>query len=335
VSFSSIKSNRILITGGSGFIGTNLVDFYLDRGFEVLSLDISPPQKSEHKKIWKYQDVCEYEKLLETVLEFMPERIFHMAARTDLDGRTIEDYAANTIGVKSMVNAANQISGSLKKIIFASSMLVFPLGQAGTVHRKYAPNTTYGESKAIGEEIVWDNAKSELCWEIVRPTSIWGPWFSTPYKNFFEKVLSGFYFHPKKIKVKRNYGFVLNTIHQLNALSQNNKINRRFIYLGDYDDLEILNWAQIICRNAKKRDPVEVPIIYLRVAAVIGDFAKALLGIKNPPLTSLRLKNLTTESVIYMGKLKDEVGPLPYSLDEGVRLTLQWLQESNINKIGK
>ena len=36
-------------------------------------------------------------------------------------------------------------------------------------------------------------------WIIVRPTSIWGPWFDVPYKNLFDAILKGYAFFPKNL----------------------------------------------------------------------------------------------------------------------------------------
>ena len=44
---------KIVITGGSGFIGTNLVQFYIEKGFDVISLDISKPRNKLHLRCWK------------------------------------------------------------------------------------------------------------------------------------------------------------------------------------------------------------------------------------------------------------------------------------------
>ena len=64
----------------------------------------------------------------------------------------------------------------LKKIIIASSMLVCELGYSPKNFNDYKPNTLYGESKVLTEKIV---KKFKNSWTIVRPTSIWGPWFET------------------------------------------------------------------------------------------------------------------------------------------------------------
>ena len=48
---------KIIITGGSGFIGTNMVEFYLDKGLEILNLDIAKPLKQQHGLYWKECDI--------------------------------------------------------------------------------------------------------------------------------------------------------------------------------------------------------------------------------------------------------------------------------------
>ena len=54
---------KILITGGSGFIGTNLVAFYHSLGHKVLNLDTAMPKISEHLSLWENVDLCNGKKL--------------------------------------------------------------------------------------------------------------------------------------------------------------------------------------------------------------------------------------------------------------------------------
>ncbi len=56
---------KVLITGGSGFIGTNLVDFYIEKGAEVLNLDWNPPLKKPQAGLWNEMDIMNAEELKE------------------------------------------------------------------------------------------------------------------------------------------------------------------------------------------------------------------------------------------------------------------------------
>ena len=47
---------RVLVTGGSGFIGTNAMDFFINQKIEAHNLDIKPPLKNEHAPLWEEVD---------------------------------------------------------------------------------------------------------------------------------------------------------------------------------------------------------------------------------------------------------------------------------------
>jgi hypothetical protein len=53
---------------------------------------------------------------------------------------------------------------------------------------------------------------------MVRPTSIWGPWFEIPYRTFFDATARGRYLHPRGRKVRKSFGYVGNTVYQLDRL---------------------------------------------------------------------------------------------------------------------
>ena len=54
---------KILVTGGSGFIGTNLIDSLEDEKCEILNLDIVSPRNKKHTCYWKYVDICNLDQL--------------------------------------------------------------------------------------------------------------------------------------------------------------------------------------------------------------------------------------------------------------------------------
>lgn len=172
---------KIIVTGGSGFIGTNMVEYLLKLGYKVINFDLLPPRNPSHESSWLRIDICDRDELMSASLTFKPDYIIHLAARTDLNERAnLEGYNANMKGVENIMEVAAQIA-NVKRIVVASSMLVCKLGYIPKDDLDFAPSTLYGESKVITEKTT---RKFLIDWVIIRPTSIWGPWFGEPYRNF-------------------------------------------------------------------------------------------------------------------------------------------------------
>ena len=320
--------SKIIITGGSGFIGTNACNHLSSAGHDVLNLDISQPRDPKSKSEFSLVDICNYEHFYKIVHDFQPEYIIHLAARTDLNGKSLSDYSANIEGVENLVNISNNIS-SLRRVVFASSRLVCKIGYQPKSSNDFCPTTYYGESKMIGEMIVRNQAESSYCWSLVRPTSIWGPWFDVPYRNFFDAVISNRYIHPKDHMIYKSFGYVGNTVCQLESLlfTDSFMMDRKLFYLSDYDPIEVLDFANQIRLMLSKPRIRQVPIYALRFIAYIGDFLK-LLNYKSPPLTTFRLNNILTPMIYNNDSLKEISGNLPYTCQEGIIITLNWI-ESN------
>jgi GlcNAc-P-P-Und epimerase len=323
------SKNKVIVTGGSGFIGTNLVEFLINQGHDVLNLDINPPRNCEHIGFWFQVNILDLEMLSNVISKFSPSIIYHLAARTDLDGETISDYDANTLGVENLIKSIAN-NATLKKVIFASSRLVCKIGYKPSDMEDYCPDTAYGQSKVLGEKIVRGMSSKILSpWIIVRPTSIWGPWFDIPYKNFFLSIYRRQYFHPASMRIKKHFGFVGNTVHQLGVLGSKNCVvaHSQTMYLADYDAIDVEEMANMISAEFYNGRIVNLPMYILKSCAHIGDFLKKM-GWKNPPLTTFRLKNLIASMEYDLEPLRAVVGPLPYTTHQGVGVTCKWLISS-------
>jgi len=322
---STEPATRVLITGGSGFIGTNLVEHYAARSSALLNIDHARPRNAEHMRWWKELDIRDAAALCAAVTDFSPHVILHMAARADLEGRTVADYDANTRGVENMIEAA-RAAPALHRIVFASSMLVCRLGHRPSSATDFSPATVYGESKVQSELIVREKAAG-LPWTIVRPTSIWGPWFDVPYKRFFEAVARNMYVHPRGRRVLRSYGFVLNAVHQIAAIAHSGRerVDGRTFYVADYEPTDVYQWSRLIAAEFGVHSPREAPFALFALAARAGDVLQRL-GYADPPLTSFRLQNITTESVYDLADVREIAGSLPYSLAEATKVTAAWIR---------
>ena len=311
---------RIVITGGSGFIGTNLIS-EMNTEFDILNLDIREPRDKSQMKYWKKVDILDFEHLRENVVEFKPSYIIHLAARCDLDGKSVEEYKENSVGVDNILRVAKEIK-TLKKIIITSSMLVIAPGIFPENEKFYHPSTFYGESKVITEKITWD-ANLKCDWAIVRPTSIWGPWFGEPYYDFFKMIMKKRYIHIGGNTSIMTYGYVKNTVRQYITILKKDTSNiGRVFYLGDYTPINVEAWADVIAKKVN----IHIwtcPMWIMKVAAKIGDCLMTF-GVTFP-ITSFRLKNMTISNVFKMDSTKRVIAHLPYNIETGVEQTLEWM----------
>ena len=321
---------KILVTGGSGFIGTNVVQFYIDKNIDILSIDVAKPRNIDHSPYFKEVDICNKSLIIDCMCEFKPTHVLHLAARPDLNGTTISDYRTNTIGTENVIEAINQ-SGKVIKTLFASSMLVCEVGYKPIDYDDYKPSTIYGESKVLGELIIKNSALIKSEWSIVRPTSIWGPWFGEPYRNFFDLLMRGRFYNLKDGAAIKTFGYVGNAVYQIDKLmfsSDNNQQCKTF-YIGDSPAINISDWADEILKTLGMAPAIKLPFLAFKILALLGDWASKV-GVKIP-MSSFRLRNMTTNNIQNLEDLYMSVGAPPFSRTEGIEQTLNWLINKNAN----
>ena len=315
---------RVLITGGSGFLGTNLLQHHIELGDVVRSIDLRPPKHRLHDSLWHRSDIRVADDLERQVEEFRPTHVYHLAARTDLDGKSLDDYRANTIGVANVIDVFERY-GALQRIVFGSSRLVCKIGYQPKHDKDYLPTTAYGQSKVYGEDLVRNTAQ-KLPWTIVRPTSIWGEWFGVPYNDFFSAIRDGKYYHPSGHDIRKSFGYVGNSVYQLAKLlsAETDRTVRRTFYIADYPPLQLKEFATMIQRSFGAPKIRTAPRWLLRLGGRVGDLLQAMRF--KTPITTFRVSNLVTEMVYDLSALQTIVGQLPYSTREGVERTVRWMQ---------
>ena len=217
------QKDRILVTGGSGFIGVNLISYILKHtNNSVLNIDKLTYASNKNfltRKNSNYSfekiDLCNFKKINDAIFKFKPHKIIHLAAESHVD-RSIEkrdDFIkSNYFGTFSLLEASlsywKQIDDDLKKsfvLLNASTDEVY--GDASNLKKSisenssFKPSSPYSASKVGGESLVYSYYKTfGLPVVITRSSNNFGP-----FQNK-EKFIPSIIFSILKNKKIKIYG---------------------------------------------------------------------------------------------------------------------------------
>jgi UDP-glucose 4-epimerase len=151
---------RILVTGGSGFIGSQLVKRLQERGDDVVVIDLKPSADPSVRCV--VGDICDEEALNEALADGT-EAVVHLAAVTSVL-LSVNDpagvFRTNVLGTQRILERCRAIG--TKRLVFASSNAVVGDVGADTISEgsQLRPLTPYGATKAAGEMLMWCYAGS-------------------------------------------------------------------------------------------------------------------------------------------------------------------------------
>jgi len=328
--------NNILITGSSGFIGSALCSSYLIDDLNIIGIDIKNPVSEDTKLTFAHCDLLDTHGLATLLEKISPTFIIHLAARTDLEEKQdLNGYAANTDGVKNLIYAIQRTS-SVKRCIFTSSRFVCRPDYIPVSDRDYNPHTLYGQSKAIGEEIVHELDGGGIEWCIVRPTTVWGARMSLHYPHYqklLKMIYSGQYFHVGNKLLYKSYSYIGNIVYQYKRIltAPLDLIYRKTLYLADYQPLSIRDWINDIQVQLGAKPLKTMPVRAAKALASIGDLIQ-IIGFDRFPFNSFRLENLLTEFIYDLDTTQKVCGSLPYTWQEGVQELVLWLEQEKVLK---
>jgi len=116
---------RVLVTGGAGFIGSNIIDALISAGHEIAIIDNLSTGKEENinpEASFFHIDITDFEALEGIFQNFKPEIVFHVAAQIDLR-KSIEepsfDAEVNVVGSVNLFSLC--VQDGVKRIIFSST----------------------------------------------------------------------------------------------------------------------------------------------------------------------------------------------------------------------
>ena len=222
----------IIVTGGLGFIGSNLIELLLEKNFYVINLDkisyssnFYNTKKSSKNKNYKFIKCDISNKKVKNILfKYKPVCIFNLAAETHVD-RSIDDpqnfIKSNIVGVYNLLESFKKFSTKYKKtlLIHISTDEVYGDVLKGRSNEKYPyrPSSPYAASKASSDHLVYSYIRTYKVPAIITNCS----------NNYGPKQ------HPEKLIPKLIYNILNNKDLPIYGKGKN---SREWIYVMDHCD---------------------------------------------------------------------------------------------------
>ena len=309
----SKPSQKILVTGVAGFLGSHLAEKLSDLNYDVIGIDnmLGGYKDNVPKKIKFYNfDCCDLEKMNKIMKGV--EIVYHCAA-TAHEGLSVfspyEITKNNYLASVSVFSAA--INNKVKRIIFCSSMARYGNQKTPfTEDMKPKPVDPYAISKVASENVLINLCElNNIEWVIAVPHNIIGPRqkYDDPFRNVVSIMINRMLQKKAPIiygdgKQKRCFSYIDDCLSCLIPMLDQKNLNKEIINIGPDEEFVTINKISEICSNVtgsnlepiyKKDRPREV-----KYASCSADKARKLLNYK----TKTDLKNGILKTFQYIKK---------------------------------
>jgi 3beta-hydroxy-delta5-steroid dehydrogenase/steroid delta-isomerase len=318
---------RVLVTGGSGFVGANLVTALLDRGYPVRSFDRAPSPLPPHPRLEVLQGDITDTSVCAAAVDGIGT-VIHTAAIIDLmGGASVTDeyrqrsFAVNVGGTENLVHAGQ--AAGVKRFVYTSSNSVVMGGQhiaGGDETLPYTGrfNDLYTETKVVAERfILSQNGVGDMLTCAIRPSGIWGRGDQTMFRKLFESVVAG---HVKVLvgrkSARLDNSYVHNLIHGFILAAQHlmpgGTAPGQAYFINDAEPINMFEFARPVieaCGEKWPRIRVHGPMV--RAAMTGWQRMHFRFGMPAPLLEPLAVERLYLDNYFSIDKARRDLGYEP------------------------
>ena len=318
---------HVLVTGGSGFVGANLVTTLLDRGLQVRSFDRAPSPLPEHPRLHTVVgDITSADDVAAAVAGI--DTIIHTAAIIDLmgGGSVTKEYrdrsfAVNVGGTEKLVHAGQ--AAGVKRFVYTASNSVVMGGQVIAGGDETLPytqrfNDLYTETKVVAEKFVLaQNGQHGMLTCSIRPSGIWGRGDQTMFRKVFESVLAG---HVKVLvgnkNVKLDNSYVHNLIHGFILAAEHlvpgGSAPGQAYFINDGEPINMFEFSRPVVEACGEPWPkFRVPGRLVWFAMTAWQWLHFRFGLPKPLLEPLAVERIYLDNYFSIGKAQRDLGYQP------------------------
>jgi len=318
---------KALVTGGSGFIGSHLVETLLARGWDVCVIAKDRMYCSDTSVPVTIADLRD-EQVLAPLLRDV-DMVYHVAGLTRAR-RSVDYYTVNHLGTRALLRACERHCFRLQRLVYVSSLTaVGPRLGADEVTETthYHPVSHYGRSKMLAEIEVLDAAGS-MPVTIVRPSAVYGP-RDRDFFRYFKMIRTGIEPLLGSGHHQLNLVYVEDLVRGIIQAGEHPSGNGEVFFIGGENFS-----TEMICRRiaeAMKKRPLvfHLPESIIYVVGAAGEAAGRLLRRQvffNVQKVREAVQDAWTCSI---EKARGRIGFEPhYSISDGMAVTYEWYREN-------
>jgi len=312
---------NILVTGGSGFIGSRLVNDLLQENHKVKIFD--KVASDLYPDLVTIGDVRDMDALIEASKDI--DVIYNLAAEHADDVTPLSLYEdVNVGGAINVVEAAK--NNNIKHIVFTSSVAIYGLNRGEPDESFDAqPFNEYGRTKYEAEKVFlgWVNENEENLLTIVRPSVIFGENNRGNVYNLIKQIYSGKFLMVGDGENKKSMGYVGNIASFLASRVNDQNSTEVYNFAGK-PDLSSNEIVGIIKKSLNiQSKTISVPFSIGLIGGYVFDILAKITG-KKFSVSSIRIKKFTANTTVNTDKLQKSGFKQPFTLQEGLQRMIRY-----------
>ncbi|MGJ1294381.1 NAD-dependent epimerase/dehydratase family protein [Sphingobacterium spiritivorum] len=312
---------KIVIVGGSGFVGTRLIDLLLQTtGYEIVNVDKN--KSTNFADITILANILDREKLYDHLSGADIVILLASEHRDDVSPVSLY-YDVNVQGMRNTLDAM-QYNG-IKRIIFTSSVAIYGLDKANPDESFSAdPFNHYGKSKWQAEKVLQEWYKSYPDWNIniVRPTVIFGEGNRGNVYNLLHQIASGKFMMIGRGNNQKSMSYIGNIIAFIRFLTEQITTGYNVYNYVDKPDLTTNDLVYHTGNIINKKIPATRIPYWLGMLGGYGFDVLAWITRKKLNISSVRVKKFCAVTQYDSTKAMSSGFVPPYSMEEGLRRML-------------
>jgi len=312
---------KFCVIGGSGFIGTRLLNLFSDNNYQCVNID--KKLSDQYNKISLKCDIREDNKL-KKVFKYCDTVILLAAEHRDDVSPVSLYYDVNVQGTKNVLDAMD-LHG-INNIIFTSSVAIYGLNKQNPEESHPAdPFNHYGKSKWQAEEILrkWFNEKPKVRnLTIIRPTVVFGEENRGNVYNLLSQIASGRFMMVGNGLNKKSMAYVGNVASFIDFCANNMKGNQVYNYI-DKPDMNMNELVNQVEKSLNKKVPaIRLPLWIGMLGGYAFDSLSKLSGRKFS-ISSVRVKKFCATTQFDAKKVYSSGFDAPFTLENGLDRTIK------------